>query len=281
MKRKVVSFLSGSLFFCFSMSPAAAESILDSIQDTGILKVAIREDAAPLGYLNANNALQGYCLDFFAVLEQQLLEELERNTVTIKLFKSTARNRFSLVENSIVHLECGPNTIVESASSETDFSTAFFATGTQFLVNRENRGSIRLERDLNQIRVGVIKGTTTEEFVRKSYPLAIISLFSGATARNRGVQALSQGKIDAMASDGILLRAEAQKQRLSSSQYPLIPATPLTCDLYGMIIRGQDSQWKNFINRVIGSQRIQTLSRDWFGSWTIYEPGATKNCSLE
>lgn len=65
MKRQLASFLTSSLFFLTLTSSAHAESSLAEIQRTGILSVAIREDAAPLGYLNSNNKLQGYCLDFF------------------------------------------------------------------------------------------------------------------------------------------------------------------------------------------------------------------------
>ena len=257
--------MGSGLFFGVFALPVQAESVLEKIQRTGILNVALREDAAPFGYLNANNNLQGYCLDFFAVLEEQLVEELERNTLSIKLFKSTANNRFSLVANNIVDLECGPNTIREDEPDRISFSQPFFVTGTQFLVSEDNRDRLKLNRDLKGIRLGVIDNTTTEEFIEETYPSAVVQRFRGVTARSRGVQAVAQGKIDAMVSEGILLRAEAQRQELSSSNYPLIPETPLTCDRYGMIVSGNDPQWQEFVNSVINSSEIVALSRSWFG----------------
>ena len=72
MNRKFASFIttfitSGWLLLCLA-STARAESTLDKIKRTGVLKVAIRQDAAPFGYLDANDNLQGYCLDFFTIL---------------------------------------------------------------------------------------------------------------------------------------------------------------------------------------------------------------------
>ena len=138
-------------------------------------------------------------------------------------------------------------------------------TGTQFLINQDQQDDLELDQSLEGLRLGVIENTTTAKFIAEKYPLAILRKFSGKTARTRGVEAVEQNRIDAMVSDGILLRAEAQLQGLSSSQYPLIPEVPLTCDRYGMIIKAQDTQWQEFVNSVIVSSELQQLSGAWFG----------------
>jgi polar amino acid transport system substrate-binding protein len=265
MNNKFVSYLASGFFFCCLVMPVQAETVLEKIQRTGVLNVAMREDAAPFGYLDSNGNLNGYCLDFVALLKRQLIQKLERQTLSVKLFKSTTNNRFSLVGNDLVDLECGSNTIRASVPENTNFSTAFFITGTQFLVSEKNRDRLKLDQDLTEIRLGVIKDTTTEKFISEAYPAATIERFSGITARNRGVQAVAQGKIDAMISDGILLRAEAQRQGLLTSEYPLIPETPLSCDRYGMIIGSNDPQWHDFVNAVIKSSETIALSQAWFG----------------
>ena len=280
MKQKILSSLSlvSVCLFCCAL-PVKAETVLEKVERTGVLSVAIREDAAPFGYLDDNNNLQGYCLDFFALLEKQLVEELKRNSLSLKLLKSTAKNRFSLVENNIVNLECGPNTIRDDIPDRTAFSTTFFVTGTQFLVNKKNRDRLDLSSKLQNIKVGAIGNTTTAEFIIDTYPLATVQKYSGVTARNRGVQAVSQGKIDAMVSEGILLRAEAQRQGLSAIEYPLIPETPLTCDRYGMIINGKDPQWLDFVDSVIQSSETVELSQTWFGRLFNYNVTNSAICS--
>jgi len=268
MNRQLASFLTSGLFFLGLASAAETESSLNKIQRTGILSVAIREDAPPFGYLNSNNKLEGYCLDFFALLEKQLIKKLERNTLSLKLLKSNPSNRFGLVAEGLVDLECGPNTI-HSNIAETNivrnisFSTVFFVTGTQFLVRKNT--SLDLDSDLENIPLGVISNTTTAELITQRYPAAILRKYRGVNGRITGIEALQQGKIDAMVSDGILLRGVAQQQGLSLSEYSLIPDVPLTCDRYGMIIPGNDPEWQDFVDSVIASPEAAILSNVWFG----------------
>ena len=249
--------------------PASGETVLEKIQRTGVVKVAIREDAAPFGYLDDRGNLQGYCLDFFRLLEQKLTATLERNSVIVRLFKSNTANRFALVASNIVYLECGPNTIRADAPDNTKFSDGFFITGTQFLTTDRVSDFLDLEENLENIILGVLSDTTTEELIKERYPSAKLALFRGSTGRNRGVQALQQGRIDAMASDGILLRAEALQQGLSTAKYPLIPELPLTCDRYGMIIT-DDPQWQDFINSIITSSELAAVANNWFSTLDPY-----------
>jgi len=59
-------------FFFFSEAPVKAETTLEEIQRTGVLKVGIRTDAIPFGYRKPNGELTGYCLDFFAALKERV-----------------------------------------------------------------------------------------------------------------------------------------------------------------------------------------------------------------
>lgn len=260
-----------AVFWTLSAFPVKAQTVLETIQNTGVLRVAVREDAAPFGYTRGNQ-LRGYCLDFIALLERKLKQEIPRKAIAIRLLKSTASNRFTLVEQGLIDLECGPNSIRNLASRKVTFSRTFFITKTQLLISQEKAKQVNLDSDLDNFSLGVIQNTSTEQLIKKQYPSADIVLFSGVTARNRGVQAVEQGKIDAMASDGILLRAEAATNLLSVNDYILIPEQPTSetnpvfarSERYGMIIRGEDKQWRNFVNSVIESEESQQLFKRWF-----------------
>ena len=63
---------------------AQSNTVFNTIQETGVLKVAIREDAAPFGYLDRSNKLAGFCLDFFV-----LSPGFDSKLISLLLYRST------------------------------------------------------------------------------------------------------------------------------------------------------------------------------------------------
>ncbi|MDJ0680215.1 MAG: amino acid ABC transporter substrate-binding protein [Xenococcaceae cyanobacterium MO_167.B52] len=243
-----------------------AETVLEEIARTGILKVAVREDAVLFGYLDLNKDLRGYCLDLIALLKKRIKQRINREILTIRLFKSTINNRFAIVNNRVAHLECGPNTIKNNLRYDrVEFSQPFFITGTVFLIRKEDTERINLNTSLENITIGLLRGTTTAEFIAQKYPLATIINFQGVTGRTRGVQAVGQGKIDTFVSDDVLLLGEIVIQNLYLEEYEFIPQFPLTCDYYGLIIPKNDGQWRDLVNSVIDSQETEKVFTEWFG----------------
>ncbi|NBD16990.1 MAG: transporter substrate-binding domain-containing protein [Cyanobacteria bacterium] len=251
-------------FFFFSEVPAKAETTLEEIQRTGILKVGIRTDAIPFGYRKPNGELTGYCLGFFAVLKERVSAVTGRKALLIRISQSTASDRFDLVEDRAIHIECGPNTIRDELPNEgVIFSQPFFQTGTQFLILESNRDRVNLNSSLAGARIAVLRGTTTETLVLDRYPQATLVPLQGSTARRRGAQGVLQGRFDTFVSDGILLLGEAEALNLSTDNYALIPEVPLSCDRYGMILP-EDEQWQNLINSILSSEQGREIWTDWF-----------------
>ena len=124
-----------ALIICstFLFPVSAQAQVLEEIQQTGVLKVGVRIDAAPFGYLQSNGNLSGYCISFVELLRQRVKQELNRSVLLVKLYRSSTANRFDLVDGNIAYLECGPNTIQDNLDYNIHFSTPFFSTGTQLL----------------------------------------------------------------------------------------------------------------------------------------------------
>ncbi|MGL5033778.1 MAG: amino acid ABC transporter substrate-binding protein [Microcystaceae cyanobacterium] len=266
-------FSSRLISFCLSLLalpfPVVAQepSVLEQIKQTGLLKVALREDAVPFGYRDFNNNWTGVCLDLVALLKQRVIKELDQPVILVKLFKSTLFNRFDLVNDNVVYLECGPNTIRKDLSYDrVTFSEPFLFTGTQLLIRAADKQKINADGDLSGSNIGVLRYTSNAEFIRDRYPQATIQEFQGATGRLRGVQALRQEKIDAFASDGILLVGEALIQNLElGKDYVIVPKNPLNCESYGLILPQGDPVWLNLVNEMLKSEESRQLYRKWFG----------------
>jgi polar amino acid transport system substrate-binding protein len=255
----------------FAALPAKSETVLEKIKRTGLLEVAMREDAIPFGYRDSNNNLQGLCLDFIQLLREELKHKLNLQIISVKIYKSTLFNRFQLLENKTVDFECGPNSIRKTIPNGVSFSRPFFVTGTQFLVRSDNQNNFNFSSSLEGISIGVLRDTTTQELLRQKYPLATYQEFQGVTGRLRGIQSLRRNRIDAFASDGILLIGEAVILGLSlGKDYQLIPPNPLNCDYYGFILPANDLQWQEFINGVIVTSENRNIFKKWFTEVASY-----------
>jgi predicted dienelactone hydrolase len=225
--------------------PPRNESVLAEIARTGVLKVAFRRDAPPFGYINRDSAWAGYCGDLAIALSDHLATALDRPTgIQLVELTSTLQNRFDLVRDGSVHLECGPNTIRQDIPGVA-FSNPLYVTGAKFLVPRE-----RAATNFSQpgLRLGVLQDTTTAAFVQESYPDATIVTFAGPADREQAVQAVVSGQIDAFVGDSVLSAAELERQNLAADRFALVPEVPLTCEYYGLILPNNDPQWQATVN---------------------------------
>lgn len=243
----------------------AKESVLSEIQRTGVLKVAIRRDAVPLGYVDDQGTWTGYCTDFANRFSQHLSQTLGfTQAIEVAELPSNLSNRFDLVREGTVHLECGPNSI-RSDEPQIRFSKAFFVTGTQFLANPTSNFNPALP--LQGQKVGVLENTTTASLVQRQYPQAEIVKFSGDRGRTLGVQAVINGEVDAFASDRILLEGELQQQEQTSGRYTFSPDQPLSCDFYGLALPQADQSWSETVNEFIDSSTVKRIGARWFGDF--------------
>ena len=249
-----------------AISPETEENVLAQIRNTKTLKVAMRSDTAPFSYVDdRDHEWTGYCGDladsFGEYLEQRL--NIAGGIKVIKL-SSSLENRFELVRDNTVHLECGPNTITLD-KQDTTFSNPFLTSGTRFLVAKNN--AAKVNRELTGIRVGVLQGSTNADFLQETYPQAEAVYFQGKEGRVDAIEATAKGNIDAFISDGVLLQGEIERQNLPSKHYLLTPEQPLTCNFYGLILPEGQSKWKSLVNNFI-TEKGQELQNQWFKDYS-------------
>ncbi|AFZ36309.1 protein of unknown function DUF1400 [Stanieria cyanosphaera PCC 7437] len=250
-----------------AISPRQEKNILAEIKRTKTLKVAMRSDAAPFGYIDGEQDVwTGYCADLADSLGKYLTKKLNLiSEIEVIKLPSNLENRFELVQQEAVHLECGPNTIATDLK-DISFSNPFFFSGSRLLVSNNNVAQVNLKKDLEEVAIGVLQNTTTAQFIQETYPQAEIIYFQEETGRSEGVKAATNGTIDAFFSDDILLRGELKQQNLVLENYQLVPKEPLTCNFYGLILPQEDLQWHNTVNIFIHEQAKQ-LQKKWLGQY--------------
>ena len=254
------------------------ETILNQIKHTGVLKVAMRRDASPFGYIDEQQRWTGYCGDLAVELQKYLTSKLGLNlAIDLVELPSTLENRFSLIQEDTVHLECGPNTIRQDVEGIA-FSVPFWTTGTRFLTPKERQSNINPNSSLENLQVGVLKNTTTEEFIQTNYPQAQVVYFDGVQGRAEAVKAVTEGNIDTFASDSILSLEEMARQNLPVNNYVLQPKLPLTCDFYGLLLPNDDPQWQDTVNKFIAEISAQKVMDKWLSQMYSTELNDLEYC---
>ncbi len=251
-----------------AVPPRKQANILAEIQETKTLKIAMRSDAAPFGYIDSQEDLwTGYCGDLADSLAEYLAQKLNISSgIEVIKLASSLENRFELVQQNTVHLECGPNTI-RTDQEDIKFSDPFFISGTRFFIANGNTAKVNLESSLKEVKTGVIPETTTAEFLQKTYPQATVVYFEGKQGRLEGIKAVVNGNIDAFVSDGVLISGEIDRQNLARENYQLIPDRPLSCEVYGLILPKGERQWQNLVNAFIRGRQERELRNKWLGDY--------------
>ncbi len=258
MKQKSKTIIFIIIFSLINPAVARAQAVLQEIQQTGVLKVGIRKDAAPFGYVSGVE-WEGICIDlmneFKENLEQKLNRKISLETLETILDEDTEKGRYRSVANKRVHLECGPNTIRKNSPAGVIYSERFFITGTYLTMKPDRRLIVNPDGFMEGAVIGVLNDSITQQFINSRYQLAEPKADQGASGRETAVKDALAGNIDAFASDGILLVGEALRQGLKQEQYSIEPNRPLTCVSYGMILPTNDSEWQKTVNDYILAQR--------------------------
>jgi predicted dienelactone hydrolase len=240
------------------------ETVLAEIERTGVLKIGMRKDAAPFGFINRDNAWDGYCGDLALSLADYLTQELDlARPVEVVELTSTLSDRYNQVRNDTIQLECGPNTIRTDVAGVT-FSNPIFIGSAQFLIQAGQTDRVNPNLPLAGMRLGVLSDSTTETFVQTTYPRADIVPFSGPDGRKNAIQDVAQGNLDAFVGDGILTYAALQLEGRPMQNFALIPELPLTCEFYGLALPDNDPQWRTLVNQYLISDGGGEIAQKWF-----------------
>ncbi|MGF6731645.1 polar amino acid transport system substrate-binding protein [Paraburkholderia youngii] len=171
-----------------AISGAAHADRLDDVKKAGVLRVATFDSNAPFGFVDPKtNQIVGLDVDYARAVANKLGVKLE-------IQPTNPANRIAFLKSGKVDLVFANFTITDERKKEVDFSTAYFASGTQFIAKK---GVLTSPQQVNGLRVGADKGTTNEQQVRAQFPNATIvayddTPFAFAALRAGNVQAITQ-----------------------------------------------------------------------------------------
>src|SRR5439155_4307966 len=245
---------------------------LDKIKETGAIQLGHRETSRPFSFLNSDGQPAGYSVDLCLQVAAAIKQSLKLAELKIHWVPATPADRVSKLVKGTIDLECGSTTITFGRMEQVAFSHMISVAGGSLLAITDS--GIGTVKDLAGKRVGVIPNTTPEKALAAALAGASIQATVIPVAEHgEGLRGLEEGRIDAYASDRILLAGllatvrNPAKLRLSDEFFSYEP--------YGLMMRRGDNAFQAQVNRTLSrlyrSGLIQIYER-WFGPFAPASP---------
>lgn len=220
---------------------ASGETVMEKVARTGVLTAGTSRDALPFAYSDSQGKLTGYSVDMLGLIQQQLEKETGKK-IKLKLVAVTPSERIPKIINRQVDIVCDASSFTWERDKKVDFSISYGVTGTQILIKKNsNLGS---PESLINKRVGVLSGTTNEQVIKQIQPQAKLVYLR---TRPEGFAALEQGKVDAFASDSILLEGWLQTAKNQDS-FAIVPPRPYSREGIACMVPENNSKFLNSVN---------------------------------
>jgi ABC-type amino acid transport substrate-binding protein len=276
MNRPMRSFevLAATLLLCCAVSAAAQQSApafevpytgtLKKIRDAGVVRLGYRENSPPFAFRGSDGKPVGYALDICEVVVEEIATELQRDLRT-EMQPVTPENRFELVKNGDVDLECGSTTNNAERRKVVAFSPTMFITGTKLLVKRGS--NVRSLRDLRGKSVVLTRGTVQADAIPRIAARQKIAIdFVTAADHDESFNMVASGKADAFANDDVQLFGMLADKR-AAKDFRVV-GDYLTYADYALTIRKDDPEFEEVVkrafDRLAGSREIVAIYERWF-----------------
>ncbi len=244
----------------------ALDGRLKRIADTRTIAIAYRADAAPFSFTEEGKAEPiGYTIDLCKRVASLMESTLNVKEIRIKWVPVTSQGRFEAVAKGDADLECGSSTVTLARMRQVDFSSFVFVDGTGLLANRAS--GMRTMADAPGKRVAVIAGTTNEKVLkeidaRRKLDLKLVAVKS----RDEALAALEEGRVDAFASDKLLLLGAGIKAK-DAKALVMLPED-LSFEPYAIALPRGDAGLRLAVNaalaRIYRDGEIVSIFNKWF-----------------
>ena len=244
----------------------AQAGTLDKIKKSGTIVLGHREASIPFSYIGDNRQPVGYSVELCQRVAASVKKQLGLAEMQVKWVQVVPENRMEKLISGEIDLECGSTTNTLSRQGQVAFSLLTFADGGSLML-KSGTSMVKLA-DMGGKNIGVVPGTTTERALRDALTRGkikakIVTLKDHAD----GLVAVMQGKVDAYASDrvilfGLVLGSGNQKNlRLTEELFSYEP--------YALMMRKDDPAFQLVVNRELArlyrSEEIYAIYDRWLG----------------
>ncbi len=239
-------------------APALAQSTLDEVLSSGVLKVGTTGDWNPMTMRDpATNGYRGYDIDVMEALAADL-------GVKVEFVPTDWKTLINGVVSGKYHMT-GSASVSPARAKVAGFSDSYFSLATVPLTLKTNAERFRDWADLDQpgVSVAATLGTTQEAQVKEFFPNAEHRIVE---APARDFQEVLSGRADAHITSNV----EALKLVDQYEQLMIVPvAAPKAPTPIAMLLPRDDQPWINYVNTWIALQKERGFFDDLAAKWRL------------
>jgi len=260
-----------AVFALFAVSIAQAQGVdgrLKKIADKKTITIAYRTDATPFSFVDENKQVVGFTIDLCKRVVNSIERQLKVTGLQVKWLPVTVQTRFAAVSTGKADMECGSSTVTLSRLKSVDFSSYTFVATTGLMV--KGASGLRSLSDMSGKKIAVISGTTNENAInvqlkRRQLSATVVPF----KAPDEALAALEDDKVDAFASDKLLLAGTSGKARDAKSL--MILPDDLSFEPYGITLPRGEPALRLAVNtglaQIYGSGEVGEIFGRWFGAF--------------
>ena len=238
---------------------------LAAIKTRHVVHLGYRESSPPFSFLDQAGRPIGYSLELCEAIVEEIGTEIDDPALRIDYVKVTSDDRIAAVLDGKIDLECGSTTANAERAKQVAFSPLMFVAGTKLMVPKSS--AISAVTDLKGKTVVVTKGTTNETAMHNADKKFALGLtIATASDHEQSYQMLVDGKVDAFATDDILLSGLIARHK--SQDKFRVTGDYLSYDPYGIMFRKGEPQLAAVVERAfrrLGSNHdLIPLYKKWF-----------------
>lgn len=174
---------------------------LSEIESKGELKVAVKDNLRPLGFIDEQGNLAGLEID----LAHKLAEELLGDPDAVKFISVNNQERLQVVLDNEVDITLARVAVTTPRARIVDFSSHYYLDGTSIITKSSNVEKID---DLSRSKIAVLKNSITIAEIRNKLPQASLV---GVNSYQEALELLETKQADAFAGDRSILTGWMQE----------------------------------------------------------------------
>lgn len=234
------------------------ESALARVQRDGRVRVGMLYNASPFGEFSLRGEVSGYDAD----LARSMAEAWGVAFEPVQVTRQTA---LDMLRTGAVDMLVAAQVHRRELDALVEFSLTYYP-GTQALLVRQDDGAAGLN-DMANRRIGYVIASPSLDAISQWQARAGVNVTTPQyLTLDQAVTALAANEIDAVAANRVLLTRLTTVQQGGAR----ILEQPLSPEPYAIVVRRQDVNWRNLINKtlqyLVQKGRMQEIHQAYFGT---------------